>query len=243
MPFQCTCRQCGRAFDPDPYRCLTAVYCSRACKDASQVRAVTLTCRQCGRDFVVPRRLQATAKFCSIACRGAACRLTPPSAIAGADGETALIPLHGRSGVVAHARIDAAQAEWAGQWRWCRNTNGYAVRYQHGGRPKAIFMHRELLGLAYGDKREVDHIDRDRLNNTGANLRIVTRHQQMQNVGSNRGSSSRYRGVGWDKNRRKWLAYVTVGGRMHNLGRFDDEREAAEAAQAARKRLLPHAVE
>ena len=48
-----------------------------------------------------------------------------------------------------------------------------------------------------------------------------------------------YPGVAWDSSRGKWKAYVMLPrsagpNRMVNLGRFDDEEDAADAASAAR---------
>ena len=40
-------------------------------------------------------------------------------------------------------------------------------------------------------------------------------------------SSSQYQGVCFDRERQRWLAFVKVGGRMVNLGRYETELEAA----------------
>lgn len=39
--------------------------------------------------------------------------------------------------------------------------------------------------------------------------------------------TSQYIGVSWDSQRNRWFAFAKVNGKMKNLGRFDDEREAA----------------
>ncbi len=41
--------------------------------------------------------------------------------------------------------------------------------------------------------------------------------------------SSRYHNVSWDKESNKWKAYIKLKGRLINLGRFDDEDDAARA--------------
>jgi len=56
-------------------------------------------------------------------------------------------------------------------------------------------MHRLILGLKFGDKREVDHINRDGIDNRKCNLRIVNRNQQNQNRRAVRNRCSKYRGV------------------------------------------------
>ena len=46
-------------------------------------------------------------------------------------------------------------------------------------------------------------------------------------------TSSRYRGVGWNKGTRKWQATIYIEGRNRNLGHFTSEREAALAYDRA----------
>ena len=156
-----------------------------------------------------------------------------------------LIPLRARDGSVrAFAVVDAADAAWANQWRWSLDGDGYAVRSERrNGHCQTIRLNRELLGLKRGDLRQGDHRDRDRLNNRRSNLRGLPDTKNAQNVSSFHGSASQYRGVYWDKRKRKWRAQVNVDSRTTNLGYFTDEREAAEAACAARGRLLPYAMD
>jgi hypothetical protein len=161
------------------------------------------------------------------------------------DG-TARIPLRARDGSVrAYAVVDAADVAFANQWTWRLDGDGYAKRGERTGAVyEHIFLHRELLGLPrVHDGREGDHIDRDRLNDRRGNLRVVARAVQVQNQSGHRGASSRHRGVTWDKSRSKWQANVKSDGRLIHLGRFVTEEEAAQAAQVARRRLLPFAVD
>ncbi len=46
-------------------------------------------------------------------------------------------------------------------------------------------------------------------------------------------TTSRYRGVCWDRKRSKWQASITSGGKYHHLGHFADEAEAARAFDRA----------
>lgn len=106
-------------------------------------------------------------------------------------------------------------------------------------RPRQTFaMHRQILGLEAGDGCEVDHRNGDGLDNRRSNLRLVTRAQNKQNV-SARGGYSKHRGVTFDRRRQKWKAQVKLNGTTHNVGRFDDELEAARAASAFRRQHMP----
>lgn len=161
-----------------------------------------------------------------------------------ADDPYVLVPLRDRSGaVIGHTKVDPCRADWVNQWRWHRNDAGYAVRHttrsRKGQRTYGTYrLHRELVGLAKGDRREVDHWNRDRLDNRLSNLRIVEHAQQGQNI-MRVGGTSPYRGVSWDKGTAKWRAIVTLNGRAHHLGVFTDEGEAARVAAAFRREHMP----
>lgn len=233
------CPICRVTFEVLPCDASLRRYCSPACLSASQRRRHRIVCQHCG--TVTERPVSHQAIFCGNACRLAARRVVPSGTEIMADG-TARLPLFRRNGTVSgYARIDAADAGWASQWRWHLSRTGYVCRGdQHADRPRMIRLHRVLLGLVHGDGQHVDHIDRDRLNCTRANLRIVTQAANNQNVSRSltRGGP-RYRGVFWCADTNRWRVRV---GRVH-VGRFDDEEEAAEAARAARRRLLPYATD
>jgi hypothetical protein len=108
----------------------------------------------------------------------------------------------------------------------------YAVRRdRHDGRRRSILMHRELLGVPPG--RETDHTDHNGLNNQRTNLRECTHQQNGHNRRSNLGSSSKLKGVCWNKRLQKWEAQILTNGRKCHLGVFLDEVEAAEAYKTA----------
>lgn len=156
-----------------------------------------------------------------------------------------LIPLRARDGSVrAYAIVDAADADWVNQSRWCLGGKGYAYRaVSVGGAQQWHTMHRDLLGLAPGDGLEADHINRNKLDNRRSNLRVVTRAENAQNMPKYRGSSSRFRGVHWAKKSNKWIAQARIDGRLRHLGCFDDEMEAARVAREARLDAFPYAVD
>lgn len=201
-------------------------------------------CAHCGRNF--RPRLEAVmagrGRYCSVGCRSEGIRIAglPVVSISG-DGLTASIPLCGKDGSVrACAIIDTADAVTVSQWRWSLLSNGYATRTADG---KAILLHRFLLGLSPGDRQDIDHIDRDRLNNRRANLRIVTHAGNTQNHPGFPNASSSHRGVSWYKRRQQWSAYVCPDRKKIHLGYFDSEIEAAAVAKAARARLMPYATD
>ena len=80
------------------------------------------------------------------------------------------------------------------------------------------------------DYPEVDHIDGNKANNDISNLRMRTSSKNRQgHQDKPEGCSSQYRGVTWNKQRKKWRAQCRIDGKFKHLGSFDNEREAAIA--------------
>ena len=108
--------------------------------------------------------------------------------------------------------------------------------------PHILFLHRILLELPFGDKRQGDHRDHDGLNNRRYNLRLATPGQNMMNTrkpSTRKGSptSSRFKGVYWDKRYQKWCASIRHQNASHFIGYFASEVAAAQAYKRWAKEL------
>jgi len=138
--------------------------------------------------------------------------------------QTRLIPLgHG-----VFAIVDAADYEWLSQYKWFLYGAGYVARQTQG---KIIYMHREIMQAPPG--KDVDHLDGNRADNRGSNLRICTHPENLRNAAKRPGCLSRYKGVSFDRRRNKWYAQIWCEGKMTRLGTFDDEIEAARTRDRA----------
>lgn len=77
---------------------------------------------------------------------------------------------------------------------------------------------------------EVDHKDRNSLNDRFDNLREATRSQNGANTNKKKGCSSKYRGV--TKHKNKWMAQISKSASKRDnkyLGLFENEEDAAKA--------------
>ncbi len=239
MPVQCTCPTCGTAFTR-PASKVGAGYCSQACHYNQRVECA---CFVCGKPMSRQPSSIKRRTYCSQEC-GAARWPTPPVEIS-EDGLTARIPLRGRDGAVrAYAIVDASDLGHIAQWRWGLTANGYVAHHATvDGKRRSIYLHRAILGLDPSDRRQVDHINRNRLDNRRGNLRAVLPQVNGQNHPGWRNASSIHRGVAWHKAAGKWSASITIQRKCIHLGLFTDEQEAARVARETRLARMAGAVD
>lgn len=126
--------------------------------------------------------------------------------------------------------IDEEDVSKLGKKKWCahliRNTF-YACA--DGGK---TLLHRVILN-AQPDEH-IDHINGDGLDNRKVNLRIATIQQNAQNSRKqksykNKPTSSKYKGVTWASDKRKWKAQISINEKPTSIGYYDQEIDAAKA--------------
>ncbi len=123
--------------------------------------------------------------------------------------------------------VDAEDYDRLAQHKWYVSDNRglfYAQRRQNG---RTIRMHRVILNVPTG--LVCDHKNHNTLDNRRCNLRICTPAQNRYNQLPGTGGTSRYKGVYWDKDVRKWRARIQHQGRMIHIGYYDYEADAAIA--------------
>lgn len=137
--------------------------------------------------------------------------------------------------------VDSDTYDELAQFNWGLSPEGY-VRGQVN--KKQILLHRYLMGCLPKDGYTVDHINHDILDNRISNLRKYKGPvQNLQNTSSARNSSSKYRGVCWDKQTGKWKAYGQLGRKKYSLGRFSSEEDAARCSSDWRRENMPYSIE
>jgi len=81
----------------------------------------------------------------------------------------------------------------------------------------------------------IDHIDGNPSNNRFENLRKVSAQQNAQNRNNKSKNSSGITGVTWHKPSKKWWVRVTVNGKTHSLGLYDDITDAANVILSCKR--------
>lgn len=132
------------------------------------------------------------------------------------------------------ALVDDADLEMLSVYTWWAQP-GSKTHYacaQIAGCTAPLRMHRLLLNVN-NPRIQVDHADRNGLNNQRSNLRIVTVAQNAQNRKLPITNTSGFKGIVWMKRSQKWAAQVriTENGkqRMAYFRRFPTRVEAAMA--------------
>jgi hypothetical protein len=94
---------------------------------------------------------------------------------------------------------------------------------------KALMLHREIMGLDFGDKRQVHHINHNGLDNRRCNLKIVCQGENLYY--SNRSRKGYY----WQKPAKAFCVQLRVNGKRKLIGYYKSEIEARAAYLKARK--------
>ena len=98
--------------------------------------------------------------------------------------------------------------------------------------------HAGLHQLIMGRKRgyEIDHINRNILDNRKSNLRFVTHSKNMRNAKIQSNNKSGIKGVHWCKEIKKWQALIGINNKQINLGYFINKGDATNARICAEKK-------
>ncbi len=114
------------------------------------------------------------------------------------------------------------------KWHIHKITNRYGfIADREIAHNKSISMHRVVMNAQKGQM--VDHIDHDTLNNQRENLRFCTNAENHYNMKPQSGRTSKYKGVSWENWSHRWAVSIKYKGHGYNLGRYDEEIDAAYA--------------
>ncbi|CAH6418186.1 HNH endonuclease [uncultured virus] len=143
------------------------------------------------------------------------------------------IELGGKHSVVEgkklYAYVDQADVDLVKDLKW-HVTGGYACAW--------IPLHRliaDAMGLEIPAGCSIDHINRNKLDNTRSNLRVATQQVQVINQGLRKDNKTGFKGVSWHTRDAKWRASIKRGEKQVQLGYFNTAEEASAAYEKAAK--------
>ena len=126
-----------------------------------------------------------------------------------------------------YAIIDQSDHDLISNYNWSITSNGYAFSTIVG------YMHRFILSPK--ENEFIDHINHNKLDNRRANMRICNNQENSWNMIPKKGTS-KYKGVSWNKQEKKWCAQIRIKGLQTKIGFFEDEIEAAKSYDKAAKK-------
>jgi hypothetical protein len=130
--------------------------------------------------------------------------------------------------------IDEDAFDEASTILWHLSTMGYVFTRNTPGK---VTIH--LHHIAFGEKPvdgEIDHINRDSLDNRRSNLRLATHAQNMWNMAP-RPNREGFIGIRRQRGMKAWIARIAYNGSRLYLGQFETPEEAARAYDEAVLRL------
>lgn len=122
------------------------------------------------------------------------------------------------------ALVDDSDFDYLNEYNWSvmlPYKSKYAGTFNNN---KMILMHRLIMDAP--NVLEVDHIDHNGLNNQKSNLRICLHWQNISNRSMQYNNTLGFKGVSFDKNRKKWVVQIQSRGTKY-IKRFDDKYDAA----------------
>lgn len=140
-------------------------------------------------------------------------------------GDDCIIKLYDKRGnYKAETIIDKEDYEKVKDYKW--HLGEKYVKTKVDG--KTIRLHNLLTGNI-----EVDHKDRNKLNNRKENLRKCSHLENCRNRDILPNNTSGYKGVHWSKRNKKWVSGITLNGKLIYLGLFINKEDAAKAYNEA----------
>ena len=88
------------------------------------------------------------------------------------------------------------------------------------------------------NKKCVDHVNNDKLNNNVENLRFASTRENGMNRQIGKNNTSGYKGITFHKNKNKWMAQIKINGKNKNLGYFEKIEDAVNTRVNKAKQIF-----
>ena len=124
---------------------------------------------------------------------------------------------------------------WLMQWKWHARWDAHTKSFYASrsavikGVKTTLSMHRDVLGLGYGEPLKGDHKNNCTLDNRRDNLRPANNYENTWNQRLRANNISGYKGIIYNNRIKKWTASIRIEGIQHHLGVFNTKEEAYAA--------------
>jgi len=119
-------------------------------------------------------------------------------------------------------------------WSFDGNKKGHGyARTTKAIKGKRVHSYMSRMVMGYNGKKEIDHINENKLDNRRENLRIATKAENARNVGLRSHSTTGFKGVSFHKVRGLFQTRITVSRKVVSLGYFKTAEEASKAYNKA----------
>ena len=117
-----------------------------------------------------------------------------------------------KNDIICVALVSKKDKELVAGRKWCVGANNAVI----SSNPQRIYLHHFLMGKK--DGLEIDHINRNPLDNRKENLRFVTHRENCLNREAGKPQ--------WKKDKNRWRVREKIFGKEKHLGYFDNYEEA-----------------
>jgi len=146
------------------------------------------------------------------------------------ENDIAKIPL-GINAKDGYALVDADNA-YIDKYKWSITKNGYPVA---GVNRKTISMHVLIMGTKEG--KEIDHINRNKVDNRVVNLRFVSRSENVVNTPNRKSNTSGHKNISWNKRKNGWAVNIWRNHKRYSKGYFKDINDALSVKEQMLREL------
>lgn len=147
------------------------------------------------------------------------------------DGDIAKIQLYNKhQKIIGEAIIDTEDVPKVEKYKWRLYLGGTerskcsSILTGNGSTTYTNSLHRHIMNCPKG--LYVDHINGNRFDNRKCNLRICTNQENNFNVAKQKTNTSGYKGVWYDKLRKKWVSEIKINNIKVFIGRFINKDDA-----------------
>ena len=133
--------------------------------------------------------------------------------------------------------VDNSDYDKVNNYHWRIHKNYATAIVWSDGKHKSIWMHKLITGpIEKGF--DVDHINRNTLDNRNINLRVVKHYQNKQNVKLNENNTSGFRNISYNKKTGKYFVSFRYKTKQYSVGCFKTIEKSVEKLKNKRKQVM-----